>query len=276
MASSAGTTLTLSKHHGAGNDFLVAVDPEDQLDLTPSLVRALCDRRTGIGADGVIRVGAARAGAPVSMELVNADGGTAEMSGNGIRCLAQAAVAAGLVAPPRFCVATAAGVREVDFVEGDHPWRATASVDMGPVTLGGQATVEMIGWRGRLAEVGNPHLVLWGPDPAEVDIVGIGTELQGGYPGGINVEFIAPAEEPDTLVFRVFERGVGATLACGTGSVAAAAAARGWGLVGDRVRVENPGGMLEVELGPGEAPESRLAGPVIKVGDVTVDRSALG
>ncbi len=274
MPSSAGTTLTLSKHHGAGNDFLVTVDPDGELELTPSLVRALCDRRTGIGADGVLRVGPGRSGAPISMDLVNADGGTAEMSGNGIRCLAQAAVLAGLVAPPRFCVATAAGVRQVDYTAGLQPGRATASVDMGRVTLGGQASVEMIGWRGRLADVGNPHLVLWGPDPDEVDIVGIGTELQAGYPGGINVEFIAPAETPDTLVFRVFERGVGATLACGTGSVAAAAVARGWGLVGDLVRVENPGGPLEVELGPGEAPESRLAGPVVKVGDVTVDRSA--
>jgi len=116
--------------------------------------------------------------------------------------------------------------------------------------------------------------VLCGPDPAEVDVAGIGQELQGEYPGGINVEFISVTDTADALGFRVFERGAGETQACGTGSVAAAAVARSWGLVGDRVRVHNPGGTLEVVLGQGEHPTSALAGPVHKVADLTVDLSA--
>ena len=96
-----------TKHEGAGNDFLVVLDPDDSLRFTVAQVRLLADRRRGIGADGIIRVGPGRDGADLSMQLHNADGGEAEMSGNGIRCLAQASVDAGLVRPPRFTVATA-------------------------------------------------------------------------------------------------------------------------------------------------------------------------
>src|SRR6202046_4227875 len=106
--------MRASKHEGAGNDFIVVLDPDDTLRLSVGQVRLLCDRRRGVGADGVIRVGPGREGAELSMELHNADGGSAEMSGNGIRCLAQAAVDAGLVTPPRFRVATAGGARTVD------------------------------------------------------------------------------------------------------------------------------------------------------------------
>ncbi len=98
--------LRLTKHHGAGNDFLVLVDPDDRSALGPDVVRALCDRRFGVGADGVIRILAGAEGAALTMDLANADGGAAEMSGNGMRCLAQAAVRAGLVTPPDFAVAT--------------------------------------------------------------------------------------------------------------------------------------------------------------------------
>ena len=98
--------MRATKHEGAGNDFLVVVDPDDAIRFSVAQVRLLTDRRRGIGADGLIRVGPGRAGSDLSMELHNADGGQAEMSGNGIRCLAQAAVDAGMVAPPRFTVAT--------------------------------------------------------------------------------------------------------------------------------------------------------------------------
>src|SRR5277367_4842126 len=105
----------LTKHHGAGNDFLVILDPDDRRPLSAAGVRVLCDRHRGIGADGVLRVMNGRAGAVLSMELRNADGGVAEMSGNGIRCLVQAAVDAGLVKPPTFTVSTLAGLRTVDY-----------------------------------------------------------------------------------------------------------------------------------------------------------------
>jgi diaminopimelate epimerase len=212
------------------------------------------------------------------MQLHNADGGEAEMSGNGIRCLAQAAVDAGLVTPPTFLVATAGGVRTVTFVPGEDPGWARASVDMGPVTL--DPGTEIIDSRmARRANVGNPHLVLLGAGVAQVDIGVRGPELQLMYPDGINVEWIEPAHDAagDFLELRVWERGAGETLACGTGSVAAAAAARDWGAVtgSGPVRVHNPGGMLEVTLGAGSGDPAVLAGPVRKVADIEIDPGML-
>jgi diaminopimelate epimerase len=269
-----GSRLALSKHEGAGNDFLVVVAPDGRAPLDDAQVRILCDRHRGIGADGVITVGPGSGGADLSMVLRNADGREAEMSGNGMRCLAQAAVLAGLVTPPRFTVATAAGVKTVDYELGSTG-TDRASVDMGEVTLGADQPQQFGDRRARQVDVGNPHLVLFGPDPAEVDVAVIGPRLEAVHPDGINVEFIALGPEPDELVLRVWERGVGETLACGTGSCAAAAAARSWGLVGDIVRVHNPGGPLDVTLGRKDGDPVALAGPVRKVADVVVDLALL-
>ncbi|HVT42698.1 MAG TPA: diaminopimelate epimerase [Acidimicrobiales bacterium] len=266
--------MRATKHEGAGNDFLVVLDPEDAIRLSVAQVRLLADRRRGIGADGIIRVGPGRDGCDLSMQLQNADGGEAEMSGNGIRCLAQAAVDAGLVRPPRFTVATAGGRRTVDYVPGAVPGFAAASVDMGPARLGPDQPQEFEDRKVRTVDVGNPHLVLLGPDTAAVDIAEIGPKLQASFAGGINVEWITVVEDDagPLLDFRVWERGVGETLACGTGSVAAAAAARSWGVVPDRgaVRVRNPGGELEVTLGANEHATTYLAGPVRKVADIVI------
>ncbi len=263
--------MRASKHEGAGNDFLVVLDPDDTLRLSVGQVRLLADRRRGIGADGIIRVGPGRDGSDLSMELRNADGSEAEMSGNGIRCLAQAAVDAGLVTPPRFTVATAGGLRTVDYIPGESPGWAKASVDMGPDTLGPDQPQQFDDRKVRTVDVGNPHLVLLGPDVAGVNIADLGPKIQAGFSDGINVEWIAVMRdaEGELLDLRVWERGVGETLACGTGSVAAAAAARSWGAVaGDgAVRVRNPGGVLDVTLADGT---SYLAGPVRKVADVEI------
>jgi diaminopimelate epimerase len=268
-----------TKHEGAGNDFLVVLDPDDTIRLSVAQVRLLADRRRGIGADGVIRVGPGRDGCELSMELRNADGGEAEMSGNGMRCLAQAAVDAGLVSPPRFTVATAGGTRTVDYVADVRPGWAFARVDMGPARLGPDQPQEFEDRRARTVEVGNPHLVLLGPDTAGVDVSELGPKLQAAFDGGINVEWITVSEDTDGVLldFRVWERGVGETLACGTGSVAAAAAARSWGAVGsETVRVRNPGGILEVTLGDDESATTHLAGPVRKVADVDIHPGLLG
>jgi diaminopimelate epimerase len=261
-----------TKHEGAGNDFIVVLDPADTLRLSVGQVRLLCDRRRGIGADGIIVVGPGREGCDLSMELRNADGGTAEMSGNGIRCLAQAAVDATLVTPPRFTVATAGGVRTVEFVAGEAPGWGRAGVDMGPVTLGPDQPQDFEDRKARTVNVGNPHLVLWGPDVASVDLAVLGPQLQSAFAGGINVEWIALDADGDGLDLRVWERGVGETLACGTGSVAAAAAARDWGVVSGSgpVRVRNPGGTLEVTLGAAPGDPAFLAGPVRKIADIDV------
>jgi diaminopimelate epimerase len=262
-----------TKHEGAGNDFIVVLDPDDRLRLTVAQIALLCDRQRGVGADGLIRVGPGRDGCDLAMELRNADGGEAEMSGNGIRCLAQAAVDGGLVTPPHFTVATAAGARTVEFVPGESPGRARASVDMGPVTLGPETAGDGNGRRGRRADVGNPHLVLLGDEVGSVDVSHLGPRFQAEYADGINVEWIAPArdEDGDLLELRVWERGAGETLACGTGSVAAAAVARDWDAVGPGpVRVRNPGGMLEVVLGARPGDPAVLAGPVRKVADLEI------
>ncbi|HWF17147.1 MAG TPA: diaminopimelate epimerase [Acidimicrobiales bacterium] len=262
-----------SKHEGAGNDFLVVLDPDDSIRFSVAQVRLLADRRRGIGADGIIRVGPGRDGCDLSMQLRNADGGEAEMSGNGIRCLAQAAVEAGWVTPPRFTVATAAGARTVDYAVGTTDGWASARVDMGPARLGPDQPQEFDNRRVRTVDVGNPHLVLLGPDTASVDVTELGPKLQAAFSGGINVEWITVLtdDEGDFLDFRVWERGAGETLACGTGSVAAGAAARSWGATnGGPVRVRNPGGMLEVTLGADDDATTYLAGPVRKVADVEI------
>jgi diaminopimelate epimerase len=266
--------MRASKHEGAGNDFLVVLDPEDAIELSVAQVRLLADRRRGVGADGIIRVGPGRVGCDLSMELRNADGSEAEMSGNGIRCLAQAAVDAGLVSPPTFTVATLGGVRTVEYRPGDVPGMATARVDMGPARLGPDQAQEFDDRRARTVDVGNPHLVLLGPDTAAVDIAELGPKLQSAFDGGINVEWITPVSDDrgDLLDFRVWERGAGETLACGTGSVAAAAAARSWGAVRSAgpVRVRNPGGFLAVTLGADEDATTYLGGPVRKVADIEI------
>ncbi len=264
--------MRFTKHHGAGNDFLVLVDVDRTSAYGPELVRSLCDRRRGIGADGLIRVSAGRGGADLRMELANADGSEAEMSGNGIRCLAQAAVDAGLVRPPSFTVDTGAGRVTIRGYVATGAGAASAGAELGVVKVGPEEPEPIEGRRAATADLGNPHLVLLGGDPADVDVVVVGARLQRHRPGGINVEFVAVGSREDSLDLRVFERGVGETLACGTGSVAAAAVARSWGLVGDVVDVHNPGGDLRVTF---DGDTAVLFGPVRKVADVIVDPRAL-
>ncbi len=264
--------LRFTKHHGAGNDFLVLIDPGSTGPLPGDLVQALCDRQFGVGADGVIQIVACGTWAEVGMILQNADGREAEMSGNGMRCLAQAAVLSGVVTPPVFRVATATGVRSVEYAEGDDIYSAEASVDLGTVVLGPDEPQKFPDRRARTVDMGNPHLVMFGPGVGDVDVTGNGAHLQTLFEGGINVEFIALGDEPDSLVLRVFERGVGETQACGTGSAAAAAAARSWGLVGDQVTVHNPGGTLLVTL---DGDSVRLRGPVHRIASVVIDPVAV-
>jgi diaminopimelate epimerase len=194
------------------------------------------------------------------------------MSGNGMRCLAQAAVLSALVFPPTFTVATAAGVKTVMYLEGDHVHAAEATVGLGRAVLGEDQPQKFLDRKVRTVDMGNPHLVMFGPDLDDIDVVGIGTHLQSVYEGGINVEFIASGDEPDNLLLRVFERGAGVTQACGTGSAAAAAAAHSWGLVGTEVDVHNPGGTLHVSLADDEI---LLRGPVHRVASVVVDPAAV-
>ena len=262
------TALELTKHHGLGNDFLVLLDLDDRHRLDAATARALCDRHRGIGADGVMRVTEGTDGADVTMQLRNADGSEAELSGNGLRCLAQAVLDAGVVTGPNLSVATAAGVRRLTVRRSDHDDVVEVSVDMGPAKVGPdqpQATAD----RGmRTVDMGNPHLVLWGPAFTTEDVLGLGPQIQSQHAGGINVEFVTVGPAPDELTVRIWERGVGETHACGTGACAAAAAAHEWGLVGTRVAVHQPGGTALVELRPDGV---TLTGPAQYVARVQID-----
>jgi diaminopimelate epimerase len=230
--------LRLSKHHGLGNDFLIRLDG----DVDAVMARAVCDRRTGVGADGLISVVGDR------WVLFNADGSRAESSGNGLRCAAQA-------------VARARGIDDLDitFDTENGPRRVQLSGDVATVEMGA-VTVHRLGDDEAEVSTGNPHLVLRVPDPAAVDLVALGTANP-----DVNVEVIAPGPEADSLAFRVHERGAGITMACGTGSVAAAAAAHAWGIVGPRVVVHNPGGDVTVELKDDHA---LLTGETVWIADV--------
>ncbi|HEY5025813.1 MAG TPA: diaminopimelate epimerase [Acidimicrobiales bacterium] len=266
--------LRLTKHHGAGNDFLVLLDPDDRRRLSAAEARALCDRHRGIGADGVLRAVSGAGPAALSMDLHNADGGVAEMSGNGIRCLVQAAVDGALVGAGRVAVQTLGGLRTVEYRPGPEPGAGYGRVDMGRAELGRRLEEHELGdarW-GRFVDMGNPHVVLFGSRPEDHTVGTVGVRWDRSVPEGANVEFVWPGPGAGELSMRVWERGVGETLACGTGACAVVAAAHGQGEVGTRVRVHNPGGPLDVEL---EESGVFLAGPTQKVGDVVVDEAWL-
>ncbi|GAC1544574.1 MAG: diaminopimelate epimerase [Acidimicrobiales bacterium] len=260
--------IRLTKHHGLGNDFLVLLEPASDVDAV-ALARHVCDRRRGIGADGLLVARPAGDGADVGMELRNADGGRAEMSGNGIRCFAQAVWDAGLVTGDVLRVATDAGLRTVRMVDRPGPVVVRASVDMGPVKVMGDAP-EWVGATVQAAafvDAGNPHLVLLDPSVAGIAVSERGPQIEAAFPDGVNVEWIWPLA-PGELSLRVWERGAGETQACGTGSCAAAAAAAAWGRTESKVVVHNPGGDVTVELGEGET--AVLTGPAQRVATVEI------
>ena len=255
------TQRSLQKWHGAGNDFLVDVTtPEGASWWNPERALALCDRHRGVGADGLLV--AALGDDVVTMTLFNADGSLAEMSGNGIRCLVAAVQRSSGDHRSSRRVSTATGVREVAIqVQGDH---RKGSVSMGAVTL----LAPLPGALG-VASVGNPHVVVrdnasWNTRDREDLAEKLSTSV-----GGANVEFVTVTSRRSVDIC-VVERGVGWTLACGTGSVAVVKVLFDLGEVDDCVVVTNPGGDLEVTLQNGEA---TLAGPVAFVADVTWDVS---
>ena len=258
--------MRLTKHQGLGNDFLVLLDVNGVHTVSSELARAVCDRHRGVGADGLLHVTAGEGEADVTMTLYNADGSRAEMSGNGVRCLGQAVLQAGLAEGPRLRVATGAGLRTLEIRATDEAQTHDVTVDMGPVDDRGDTGdwvgrgVVAAGW----ASMGNPHLVLYAPDPDSApDVVELGRQVNDKTPGGANVEVIAIGATTDDLVLEVYERGVGPTLACGTGACAAAALAHRWGLVGREVRVHMPGGTARVTLAESTI---LLGGPTTSIG----------
>jgi diaminopimelate epimerase len=273
--------MRFAKGHGTGNDFLILPDPEDALALPAELVARLCDRRFGLGADGILRAVRTAAGGWF-MDYRNADGSIAEMCGNGVRVFARYLLGQGLAEGPSLAVQTRAGVRPV-WVEAD----GAITVDMGaPEVRGrGAAVVGGIECGGLEVCIGNPHLACLVDAPvAGFDLSAPPVVDEVRFPEGVNVEVVRVVR-PGELEMRVYERGSGATLSCGTGAVAAAVAAAAGSAAGpDAVAgsagragrepghpltgpagawtVDVPGGRLGVTL---SATTSLLTGPAVIV-----------
>ncbi|MDF1595589.1 MAG: diaminopimelate epimerase [Acidimicrobiia bacterium] len=236
--------MNFTKMQGLGNDFVVIDGP---FELSSAVIAALCDRRRGVGADGVLIVSPDSRNR-VAMEYFNADGSAAEMCGNGLRCVARRAVDQNLVDGWDFVVSTAIGPRRVSILDGGR-----IRVELGPVEAA-RADQEVDGHTLRTVRVGNPHAVIFVEDPAAVDVQGIGSQLEQHpvFPEGTNVEFVSVVSA-DVIDMRVWERGVGETLACGTGAAAVVAAGAATGRSAATARVRLPGGHLDVEVADGVA-----------------------
>jgi diaminopimelate epimerase len=270
----------LVKGHGTENDFLVLPDLEGAVELTPAMVRALCDRHAGIGADGILRVVASEndpeskemAGeAPFFMDYRNADGSVAEMCGNGVRVFLQYLKSVRLVDTDA-AVATRGGIRRAR-TRGD----GDVTVRMGlPRLLADRpvATAAPLPPRaGTALEIPNPHVVVALDRLDELEALELGRPpaVEPPRPDGQNVEFVVRLG-PRHLRMRVHERGVGETRSCGTGICAAAvavAATEGADADGTTWRVDVPGGTCEVVWGTDG--EVELTGPAVLVGEVEVD-----
>ena len=260
----------LTKHHGLGNDFLVALaDQNPGLVPDPQLAVALCDRRRGLGADGLIHALApSEPGHDACMVLLTADGSEAEISGNGIRGLGQALLRHQGRTEGELRIETPGGVRHLRTVRGDDGNEVWMQVDMGAATAGPELAPETVAYpatRRATRDIGNPHLVLLVEDPSRVDLTVDGPRREAEYPEGINVHFVKVLG-PDELQLRVWERGAGVTEACGSGATVAAAVVHEWGLVGPHVTVKMPGGEAVVDVGD----TLLLTGPATFVAEVIV------
>ncbi len=268
------------KGHGTENDFVLLPDPDGELDLTVDLVRRVCDRRAGLGADGVLRAvrsakdadaAAMAADAEWFMDYRNADGSAAEMCGNGIRVFARYLVDQGLAAPGELAVATRDGVKTVRLGStGD------VSVDMGVARLPATARTVYVGsrsWPAVEVDMGNPHAVVFVDDLADAGPLTEAPVTEPAFPDGANVEFVADRGSGH-IALRVHERGVGETRSCGTGACAAmVAAARRDARDGDEGArtyvVDVPGGRLTVTRAADGSVE--LTGPAVLVARGTLE-----
>ncbi|MET9858290.1 diaminopimelate epimerase [Streptomyces smyrnaeus] len=277
------------KGHGTENDFVIIPDPDGTLDLSPEAVARLCDRRAGIGGDGVLRVvrSAAHpearsmaAEAEWFMDYRNSDGSVAEMCGNGTRVFARYLERAGLAGPGDLAIATRAGVRRIHIAkDGGGITTGMGTADLTePGDEGEGITVSIAGhtWPARKVGMGNPHAVAFVSDLADAGPLLESPEVRpaAAYPDGVNVEFVVP-RGPRHVALRVHERGAGETRSCGTGACAVmVAAARRDGVDPRRdgaavtYTVDVPGGRLEItERADGEI---EMTGPAEIVAEGTI------
>lgn len=262
---------SFAKGHGTCNDFVLLQDRHNLLDPSDDDVRFLCDRRAGIGGDGLLRAIKAEHidgwdGDPDLwfMDYRNADGSVAELCGNGVRVFARYLNEEGLASGVTLPIATRAGLKEATLLPDQ-----TIRVGIGMTAVGEATPTVRLGdadWPAARVDVGNPHAVVLLDTVAALDALDLSRspdwEPAAEFPDGVNVEFIVPVGERH-LRMRVYERGAGETMSCGTGTVAAAvAASRAAGASDGQWRVDVPGGTLLVDLGGAEA---WLTGPAVVV-----------
>ena len=281
--------MRFAKYQGIGNDFVMLADPRDELELTPRLVRALSDRHFGIGADGVIRVAPGVDGADLSMDYVNSDGSIGEMCGNGIRCLALFAREEGMTDATHMQVATPVGLMTIEVGENGRvrvdmgaPIFEPAAIPIrweGPEALHAKLEVDGEVVEATCLSMGNPHAVLFVDDPERAPVTTLGPRLETheAFPNRVNVEFVRVAS-PTRVEMRVWERGAGETLACGTGACAAAVAARLIGGADAGMVVSVPGGELEIEWAGslGDDKPVFMTGPAVRSFEGEVDLEEMG
>jgi diaminopimelate epimerase len=249
------------KMHGLGNDYIVIDDRDQKIRNAAELARGLCERRFSVGADGLLLICNSKV-AEVKMRIFNADGSEAEMCGNGIRCFSKYCYENGIVPQNEFSVETLSGIKHVLLtVKGDEV--QTVRVDMGLANWK-RASLPMLGqgesinsdlevdgehYKITCLSFGNPHCIIFveNVDEFPVDYVGPLIENDKVFPKRTNVGFVQVLNK-DALKVRVWERGCGETLACGTGTCAAVAAANKLGKVGNKVTVHVLGGELQVEV----------------------------
>lgn len=276
--------MRFTKAHGTGNDFVVVGDLDDSWEPNAAFVQAACDRHFGVGGDGVIRIGAGRDGADAFMDYWNADGTTAEMCGNGVRVVAKWLADRDLVSGTEISIATRGGVKQVTTHAAADGRVATVTVDMGPPILDAQSipvladdpqhlTLEADGTRmdATAVSMGNPHAVIFVPDLDAIafETLGPSFERDAMFPARANIEFVEQTGA-DTLRMRVWERGVGETLACGTGACAVGVAAHLRGLTPRATTVSLRGGDLRIEWV--QNPETVLmTGAALEVFEGTLD-----
>jgi diaminopimelate epimerase len=254
-------TLRFAKYHGLGNDFVLVEGPL----VGPERARRICDRRRGIGADGVVTILPPRtAGAAAAMHVYNADGSVAEMCGNAIRCVARhLAERRGLLGVLR--IDTDAGTKECTLHRGARGEVVGVSVEMGPARLEGEEDFAVGAERLHATRVsmGNPHAVLFDA-PTRERAEAIGPALERAVPGGVNVGLARPGPAGIDLV--VWERGAGLTDACGTGACAATVAAirAGGAKAGVPVEVRLPGGALQITVSA-DLSRVTMRGPATRV-----------
>lgn len=269
--------LKFWKMHSLGNDYILIDNMDNKLatDLN-NLARRLCERRYSVGADGLILACKSDV-AEVKMRIFNADGSEAEMCGNGIRCLTKFCYENGIIRQKSFDVETLAGIKRVWIIDIENDEVKTVRVNMGkpifdrpliPMVGEGKCIDEVLEVNGEVYKVtclsvGNPHCIIFTNDVSSIPIDRIGPKIENHkiFPKRTNVEFVQVINSGEIKV-RVWERGVGETLACGTGACASVVASYILGKTDKKVKVRLAGGSLEVVYA---GDEILMDGPATKV-----------